>query len=535
MKVDELDAGVAVAEGPQGELALVTGRHIRGAQLRRSMVLITQAWIFGSVWVNAVAGTPLTNYAKSLNASELQFGLLAALPFLATLVALPASLLVERTGQRQRIFLIGAYLNRFLWLPIALVPWWIVHHYGVQGGSVAAMSVLLGLLLLMHASGWVGSTAWTSWMADVIPERIRGRYFSRRRQWALLSAIPAAYVAGWMLDRYAGSGTDGLRMLQWCAIVFIVAAAFGLIDIAHFHYIPSVPKRPQRGSSAFKAWREPLRNRQFLWFVGFVGTITFAVVFMGQFVTLYILAQLSSEGGKGLGGAHLNTVTQMMLIVAPCLAQLAVFGIWGHAADRMGKRPLLVIAGLGLVPIAVAWCFVTPSTIWLGYVLSCAGAMLWPGIELATTNLVFELSNSADKEKGGGGSGYFAICSVISNVAGGLGGIAAGVIAQVLQNHHWQWVTSYKTFTFYEVLFVLSAVMRLAAVVIFVPKLHEPEARPTREALRFMSANIYNNLFNAVLLPLRLLGAGREESYPESEEGKPPQFGKQSPSEKQAA
>jgi len=59
--------------------------------------------------------------------------------------------------------------------------------------------------------------------------------------------------------------------------------------------------------------------------------------------------------------------------------------------------------------------------------------------------------------------------------------------------------------TFYEILFAISAFLRLAAVVIFLPHIHEHGASGTREALRFMSANIYNNLFNAVLQPLRYL------------------------------
>jgi len=50
-------------------------------------------------------------------------------------------------------------------------------------------------------------------------------------------------------------------------------------------------------------------------------------------------------------------------------------------------------------------------------------------------------------------------------------------------------------------------------VVVFLPHIHEPEARPTREALRFMGASIYNNLFGAMLQPLRLLRLRGGETY----------------------
>ena len=35
---------------------------------------------------------------------------------------------------------------------------------------------------------------------------------------------PAALIAGWMLDRHAGT-TSAEQMLQWCAIIFLIAAA----------------------------------------------------------------------------------------------------------------------------------------------------------------------------------------------------------------------------------------------------------------------------------------------------------------------
>ena len=63
------------------------------------------------------------------------------------------------------------------------------------------MSAFLVLMFVMHSGGAVGGPAWTSWMADVVPDRSRGKYFSRRRQWGIASAIPAALFAGWLLDR----------------------------------------------------------------------------------------------------------------------------------------------------------------------------------------------------------------------------------------------------------------------------------------------------------------------------------------------
>jgi MFS family permease len=486
-------------EPPVGEL--------RGPQLRRTLSVITIAWLFGSVWATAVAGTPVTNFAKALGASNFQFGVLSALPFIASLLSLPASLLIEATGKRKRIFLWGLYFQRLMWFPLALLPLWLVWLYG-ESAYAPAMAMFLALIFLMHAGNAVGGPAWVSWMADIVPDRARGTYFSRRRQWGILTALPTAFLVGWVLDHNTAGG-DTFNMLWWCAIVFMAAGVFGTLDIALFQWVPDIPRQPQRGLRLLRAWREPLKNRRFLWFAGFVATLVFAVSFMGQFVTLYVMEQTAGGGSAG----QVNMITQLMLIVAPSAAQLLVLAVWGRAADRMGKRPLLIISALGLVPVGLGWCFLTPQTVWLGYLLSAGGAALWAGVEVANFNYVLELSGNADQANNNarGGSAYVAVNSVIINIAGCLGGLASGAIAEALRD--WRWQTAWKTFTHYDVLFILSAALRLVSVVIFLPHMREPDARPTREAFRFMTANIYNNLLSAVLEPLRYLGLVKRPSY----------------------
>ncbi|MBC8109286.1 MAG: hypothetical protein H7Z14_22060, partial [Anaerolineae bacterium] len=150
------------------------------------------------------------------------------------------------------------------------------------------------------------------------------------------------------------------------------------------------------------------------------------------------------------------------------------------------------------------------TALWIGYALAAAGAARWAGVEVANFNLVLEFSGS--DEHGAPGTSYVAVNSVIINLAGCAGGLASGFVAQSLKN--WAWDTGIGwlgTFSFYEVLFVLSGVLRLLSVVIFLPRIHEPEARPAHEALRFMTANIYNNLFNAIFMPLRMVGIGSDD------------------------
>src|SRR3954469_22716734 len=81
------------------------------APLRQTLELVTLTWVFGAVWNTTVTGAPLTRFAAELHASPWQFGLLTAMPFIGSLLSLPASLMIERTGARKMFFLVGTYLQ----------------------------------------------------------------------------------------------------------------------------------------------------------------------------------------------------------------------------------------------------------------------------------------------------------------------------------------------------------------------------------------------------------------------------------------
>ncbi len=461
------------------------------------MRLVSVAWVFGAVWGTSTGGAPLALFAKNLGASRFEFGVLAALPFVATLLGPLGTILTERLGRRKIIFLVGLYAQRLLWLILAPLVLWVAH-ITPHGNRQPALFLFLAMMFLQNVGASIGGVPWYSWMSDIVPDRVRGRYFNRRRQFGILSAIPAACLVGWWLDHRVASGPG--PMLVACAAIFTMSAVFGLADIASFQFVPDIPLPPQKGERLFASLKAPLHDRQFLLAVGFTATMTFALGFMGQFVTLYLIERVHAS----------NFQTQVMLLILPMVAQLLVLPVWGITSDRMGKKPLLVLSGLGMVLPGLGWSFLTGHNIWFGYLVAGLGAALYAGIETANQNLVIEMS-------GGSGSSYVAANSIITSIATCVGGVTAGIMATLIGN--WQWHPSgalafmgFKTFDYFDVLFAFSALFRLAAVVIFLPRLHEPAARPAREALRFMTANIYSNLAGVVTAPFRL--AGRRDASP---------------------
>ena len=324
----------------------------------------------------------------------------------------------------------------------------------------------------MHLGGAVGGPAWVSWMADVVPDPLRGSYFSRRKMWGIASAVPAAFLVGWLLDRF-GPGQE----LTACGVIFLAAAVFGVADIALHQFVPAIPVPPKRREPFLRPLVAPLRDTsKFLCFAGYIGTLTFAVGPVGQFVTLFLIQKLKID----------NLAVQVMLLGAPMLAQLLVLPAWGKAVDRAGRKPVLAVASLGLVPVGLGWCLMSGGSVWLGYLLTTAGAALWAGVEMANFDFVLEMSGSSgDGKTSAGGSGYMAVNGVIINLAGCAGGLCFGGLASALSG--WTWTppglfAAVGPLGSFDVLFALSAVLRLAAVALFLPFVSEPTARPASEA-----------------------------------------------------
>src|SRR5207244_6291759 len=85
-------------------------------------------------------------------------------------------------------------ISRQCVLPLAALPWLAVSLPVKQG-------IFLGCTLASSALGVAGNNAWTSWMGDLVPGALRGRYFGRRNGICALAATAFALAAGLALDR----------------------------------------------------------------------------------------------------------------------------------------------------------------------------------------------------------------------------------------------------------------------------------------------------------------------------------------------
>ena len=486
---------------PAPGAALATPRLARGEALQSSLRTVTIAWMFGSAWVWTVNGAVMTQFAKGLHTPDWGFGVLAALPFVGTLFQLPAGFALDRFGHRKTIFLIFATLSRMLWSVIALVPWVLP---GKHAWWWPTMAALIGV---SWALANVTGPAWMNWMSDLIPRRVRGRFFALRNNVGQVIGLLITLGIGYLLDRAEG---DGHAMLRVTSVLLAVAGLLGTIDILCFFRVPDAeesprPLAPQLGAS----FLAPLADANFRRFLLFNALFTFAIGYIGQYVWLFLLDVLQWSNAKA----------NLLLIAVPLAARVLVYNFWGRLIDRLGKKPVILISGAFTTFGAIVWVLITPERFWLGYFAVLLVTMAWPGFEVANFNMILDLSGG----RGRGAGAYVALTSVACAIAGILSGVFGGLVAKLLGD--WTYDVGFWgiVLTYHGVLFLISTGLRGIAVWI-AAGLHEPRTTATRDTIRIITGEFYSNVKTTALLPARVAGHLMRLTYrvDDTPSGKPP-------------
>ncbi|HEX9703116.1 MAG TPA: hypothetical protein VGA19_09700, partial [Rhodospirillales bacterium] len=241
--------------------------------LTRRQALVGLPWLTrnglaAQVMETLTIGPFLVAYALTFDASNLVIGLLAAIPFLTQFAQLPAIILIEKVRQRRRTSCIFGAASRPMMLVMATAafmptPTW-------------ALAVLLVGLALRYALGAVVACGWNSWIRDLVPDDVMGRYFARRIMYSSAFGIPLSLAAALFVDHWKVWYPDRASMAY--AILLTVAFLGGGYSIYCMSRIPE-PKMPPPADALNLRERlsAPFRDLNFRRMVMFLGSWNFAV------------------------------------------------------------------------------------------------------------------------------------------------------------------------------------------------------------------------------------------------------------------
>ncbi len=319
-------------------------------------------------------------FAVAYGATNQEIGWITAMGNLAGALALfPGARLLESTGQRKAIVLwSGGGLARLMLLLLALLPL-----LSLPAG-VAVIAITSFNALRAFAANF-SNPAWTSMVADIVPDRMRGRYFSNRNFAMGVASLVLASLAGWLVatgNRWSGNHLLGFQVVSFLAFATGMASAFFFSRI----HDPPLPPAPAGAKTAGDLKAAFAASPGFLGFVicGFVWNMALQVA--APFFNVYLV--------KNLGA----TATDVGLATsASALTSLVGQVVFGRLMDRKGASWLLLVTGFPIAILPTLWAFYNAP--WQVMINNLFAGFFWAGFNLASFNLLLMLTPAAQRPR----------------------------------------------------------------------------------------------------------------------------------------
>ncbi|MBN3905927.1 MAG: MFS transporter [Nostoc sp. NMS1] len=459
-------------------IALSPNSRIPKDAIRTSLKASTADSVLAAVYSLGTGGILLSNFLVELGASPVVFGMLSSIPMLVNLIQPLGAYLSERSTSRFQYSLWTHGIGRLLWLVLVI---------GIVGVSLGAINthqlVILTLLIVLFSNllGGLGTASWLSWVAMIVPRRLRGRYFGIRNSAANLTNLICVPMAGLAVSHWYGGTLQGYGVVLLISIVLGIAGLgcqYFQVDMnpcsQNTYYgkltqtseiQPEIPKDessevPQSTkdvggdstppascllpSSSIHLPQNQLtnsiwKNSNFLRFLLYFSFWNLAVNLSAPFFNLYMLDTLDLD---------VSYVTIYNSLQAG--ATLLMLILWGKLADKIGNRPILICIGILVAATPLLWVGIGANRLdiwlWLPLLHILAGGT-WAAIDLCSNNIQLAIAPIKNQ------SIYFAIAAAVAGASGALGTTIGSFIVQFAQ------------FGGLLGLFALSSLFRLAALV----------------------------------------------------------------------
>lgn len=306
-------------------------------------------------------------FALALGATNTQMGLMSSITNLAAAFAFfPGARLDERIASRKKVVVFVSLVHRLLLLAIAFLP-------SIVGGG--AIYGFIALVALRSFFSQLPYPAWSAFSADLVPPRIRGRYFSSRNIGLALAALLSTVLAGRL--------ADVIGLPRGYQIGFALAGFVGFAATGIFSRIPD-PPRSRSATAETAGTQQPLlrllsTHPRFAAFTGVGFLWNLSIMVAGPYFSVFIVRVLEASP------------TQIGLLAAiNSLANIIGQRIWGRLNDRKSATWVMAVTGL-MIPF-VPVLYAIASNPWFLLLVESLSGFAWAGYSLASFNLMLALA-----------------------------------------------------------------------------------------------------------------------------------------------
>ena len=429
-----------------------------------------------SAFMSGAGESYIIPYALSLNANNIQIGFLSSFVSLFGAFSQIIGSKFLYYFDRKKIVLFSVFIQATMW--IAIIGLGLLVWKGIINGYAATLLVVFYTFYAIV--GNIGGPSWFSWMGDLVPEKNRGKYFSKRNKIVGFIALSVTLISAFVLDYYKNKGILFIGFV----ILFVIAAIgryiSGILLTRHYNPDYEINKESYFGFLQFVK-KSPKNN--FGKFVIFVSLINLTTYFAAPFFTVYML--------KDLGYSY---TTFIIVTMSASLFTILSISYLGKFGDKYGNKMLLSVGSIIIPFSSFLWLFST-NPIYLILTAQLLAGVGWAAFNLASSNFIYDAVTPQRR----------AICvsyfSMMNGIGIFIGASLGGLFAQYV---HLSFINVFL------LIFLISSFLKGLVVFIFLPKIKEVKEVSSfkyKEALNFVAVGtprpfygIFRGVFSIITL-----------------------------------
>ena len=380
-------------------------------------------------------------FAQAIGSNALHIGLISAFSGLFSPLSQHFGNKLMEKQSRRKIVTRFVLLQALLWIPIAIVA--ILYWQNLIQGTLPWILIILYTLSAI-ASG-LATPAWFSWMGDLVPEKERGKYFSRRNTITGLVGVLVALLGSLIINKFKLFGASLLGF----GLLFFLAFVFRFISFSMFkkQYSPSF-KLEKKDEFSIIDFLKKYDN--FGKYAVYRSVFNFAIMIASPFFGFYLLTEL---------GLNKNLILFMIITMSSSVFTLIFNPLMGKLSDKYGNLKLLYVELFFFVLSPVVWLF-SKNIIWLILAPGIVAGIANAASAIANSNFVYDSVSQAKR----------GTCVAYTNILVGIGVFIGSLLGGFLLKY-----LKFNSFGMdaFFIVFILAAAARLIVGLIFLPSIKE--------------------------------------------------------------
>ncbi len=365
--------------------------------------------------------------------------------FFTSIIQLFTNNLVEKYG-RKKVF------EKSILIQALSILFFVTFSLLLKEYTIVNLLFMIFFITIFFSSGMIAYNVWVSIMGELVPENIRGKYFSYQGRLMSMTAIISLIIVSFILKYF-----DDIKGFL---IIFFVAFTARILSyyIARQYYVLEDKKLDRKEYFSLFDFVKRAKYSNFAKYTFFYSLFLYSVFIVAPILSYYQLKIL-----------HFSYFQFTLLKIAFFIGSFLSLKFWGNITDKYGNRIVFFYTGFFISFGILAYIFFKDFNILM--IIEFYSGIVWSGFNLSTANYILDAVTTKKRTLV---SSYFNFFKGLSIM---LAGFSTFLLLDFFKKLHYNEYTS---------IFLLSGILRILVVLLFFRTIYEVRSVLKKNFLEIM-------------------------------------------------